>query len=525
MSGTRPSSILLGALALVLACRPEPTTRPVDDGGATGDDAPAALVWPDEPFRARAPQPGPIAELVLPTIETFRLDNGIEVYLVPQRALPTVTMSFQFDLGQIDDPRTKVGLAELCLDLLDEGTRSLDKIAFEGKQADHAMTVYASAGDETASVGLQALRRDLGPALDLLAEMLREPGLRTADFDRLVGQRKAWLAQQRATPSSIAARLYPALVYGATHPYGRMVTEASLSAVRATDCAPVVARLRPRGARLFVVGKITRAELEQELGARFAFWRGAAPKQAKMPKARPNRGRIVFVHVPEANQSQVWVGHPGPTRGAADYEPTEVMAQILGGGFASRINMNLREDKGFAYGGRGGFRYARQGSFFAATSSVRADATAAALRELVTEIRRMRDSDPTAEEVRREIDGRLLALPAQFGTASRTSDAFEELVAYGLPLDWFARYQKALAAVDIPSVRKAATTHLEPGDFTVLVVGDGAVILDDLRKLAEEKVFGSAGLSIVDADGRPAPAPPAATPAPGAAAPVADKAR
>lgn len=496
-------------LAAGLACRPQADSNPPNGGdGADADDGPPpALVWPDEQFRYERPEPGPIAQLELPKIETFTLANGLEVFLVEQKVLPTVYMSLQFETGTVSDPASKVGMTGLCMDVLDEGTKTYDKVAWEQKQADHAIGVWSSGGDETSSVSMRALKAQLGPALDLTAQLLKEPGLRTEDFERLKARRKASLRQRTATPASIARRLYPSLVYGTKHPYGRFETAATLDAIKLADCKKVASRLRPKGAKLFVVGMIGRAELEKELGERLAWWKGNAPKQKKPSKATPRKGQIVFVHAKGANQSQVWVGHPGPLRTAEDYEATQVMAQILGGGFSSRINMNLREDKGFSYGGRGRVSYSKHGSYFAATSQVRADSTGQSLREMAKEIRNMRASDVTDEELRREIDGRLLALPASFGSATRTSVAFQRIIFHGLPLDWYATYQTKLEAVDIPAVRQAAEKHLQEDGFTVLVVGDADVVLDDLRALAKEKLFGGGGLKIVDADGKPAKAP------------------
>lgn len=489
-----------------VACRPD--EAPVDPGDGAevdgGDAPPPALVWPDEEFRYTAPEPGSIAPLRLPEVETFALANGVDVYLMRQKVLPTVYMSLQFDMGEVSDPASKVGMTSLCMDLLSEGTKSLDKVAFEEKQADHAVSVWSNGGSETSSVGFRALKKEMGPGLELVSDMMRAPGLRQEDLDRLRDRAKARLKQSRATPSSIARRLYGSLVYGEKHPYGRLETEQSLDAVTVGDCKKVAGKLKPKGARLFVIGMTSPEELKKELDERWKWWKGSAPRPRKVGKPNPRKGQIVFVDAPKANQSQVWVGHPGPARTAEDYEATEVMAQILGGGFSSRINMNLREDKGFSYGGRGGFRYARNGSYFVASSAVRADSTAASLREIAAEIRKMRSSEPTEEEMSREIDGRLLALPAQFGSATRSSFAFQSLVFYGLDLDWYDRYQERLEKLDTGAVKKAAQDHLREDGFTVLVVGDASVVLDDLRALADEEVFGSAGLVIVDADGKPA---------------------
>ena len=169
--------------------------------------------------------------------------------------------------------------------------------------------------------------------------------------------------------------------------------------------------------------------------------------------------------------------------------------------------MNLREDKGYTYGGRAGINYYRAGSTFAASSSVRTDVTGPALREVMKEIVGMRGGDPTPEELRRVQEGALLALPADFATPSDTLFVFQMLKYHGLPLDWHAGYQQRLRTVDTAAVRKAAEKHLRAQDFVVLVVGDASKVLPDLDAIATEKLFGKGGVVVLDADGKPVDRP------------------
>ncbi|MBK8261657.1 MAG: insulinase family protein [Nannocystis sp.] len=510
---TRRLSPWLAALALTaLACRPKEPAPP-DDGPPPPPpviDEAVSIEWPDEPFRAQQPEPGPAPQLTLPQIKRFTLPSGVEVYLVEQQRLPTVYMTFEFDLGGDNDPAAKVGLHRACLDLMDESTRRLDKVAFEEAQADLAVQLWASAGTATSTIGLRALKGQLGPGLDLFSEMIREPGLRQQDLDRLLDRYKTALAQWRGNPSAVAGRVYNSLVYGPGHPKGAIPVEANYAAIKLADCKAVISKLKPGGARLFVVGMVTEEELRRELGARLGAWSGKAPAPKKLPPAKPRAGTIFLVDMPGAQQSVISIGHLGPQRGAADYEPTYLMAQILGGSFSSRINMNIREDKGYAYGARGGFGYDRDGSTFEASSSVRTDVTGPALREILKEMHGMRAGDPTAEELRREQEGAIAALPASFSTPTRTLSAFRGLVYYGLPLDWYSGHLARIRAVDPAAVRKAAGDHVQGSDYVVLVVGDAAVIRPDLEKMAEEKLFGAGGLVQIDADGKPVSAAPAA---------------
>ncbi len=504
-------------LALLVACKPEPATQPPVQPepapapvAVTPAPTPApepVVTWPDEPYRAARPAPAAIAELKLPKIESFKLANGLEVFLVPNDRLPTVLMQFEFEFGGVSDSKDKLGMHSLCMDLLDEGTARLDKVAFEERQADHAVGVGAFAGSDTAGLMVRALRRELPAALDLLAEMLREPGLRQEDFDRLKERRKAAILQQKGNPAAIGGRVAGALLWGEGHPYGRVETEQTIDALKLDDCKKVVGKIKPGGARLWVVGQITADEIKQELATRLPEWKGKAPSKSALAPAKPQLGKIFFVHVKDAPQSSVYVGHAGPKRSAPDYESTDLMAEILGGSFASRINMNLREDKGITYGSRAGFGYRRAGSTFTASGQIRTDGTALALREMAKEIATMRTTDAKPEELFRVQEGALLALPAEFDTPSAVLGSFQGLRFHGLPFDWYEGHQKRLKAVDLPAIRKAAEKHLREKDFVVLVVGDGAKVLPDLDAMAKEKLFGGGGVVVIDADGRPTKRP------------------
>ena len=452
---------------IVPAPEPAADAAPAPEAPDTAAPAAEADAAGGEPFRLTRPMPRPVADLKLPGLERFTLASGLEVFLVAQDKLPTVFMSLEFDLGEVDDPAGKKGLASVCMDLFSEGTERLDKIAFAEAQADHAVQIWSPAEPETSSVNLRALERELGPALDLTAELLRTPGLRQEDFDRIIAQRQAALKQVRGTPDGVARRLFAPLVWGEAHPYGHLITEADLGALRLDDCKAFAARLRPAGARLWVVGKVTRERLTTELEGRLSGWAGEAPRAREIPPAPAPTGAIAFVQVDGAVQSMVMVGHPGPRRDAADYEAAFLMAQILGGSFSSRINMNLREDKGWAYGAFGGFEYARAGSTLEVMASVEASTTALALAEMKREIEGLRAAPPKPEELLRERDGALAGLPARFSSPSKTLEELKRLAFHGLPLDWFGGHASRLAAVDAEAAQRAAAAHLSERAFRI----------------------------------------------------------
>ncbi len=519
---------VVGALAFLMACGKPPTqpdvatTAPSDEvAAADAAAAPAADVAapagdaaaaPAELDRSKRPEPRAIADLKIETPETFTLPNGLAVYLLSTTTLPTVAMTLEFDTGGATDPDDKVGLASVCMDLFSEGSERLDKVAWSEALADHALTIYSPAGLETSSVVMQALTSELAPGLDLLSELLLTPGLRQDDFDRIIADRKASLAQSRATVGGVGGRLIGALVWGKEHPYGRVPQESHLDAMKLADCKAWVGQLKPEGARLWVAGKITKSELETALTPRLAKWVGSAPRATPVAAAPPPTGTIFAVQVDGAVQSMVMVADPGPARKAEDYEATYLMQQIFGGSFSSRINMNLREAKGYAYGSSGRFTYRRVGSQFVVSASVEATTTVLSLREIATEVKKMRDELPTEAELLRDREGALLALPARFQTAGDTLDELRSLAFYGLPFTWFSDYQTRLKAVDLPAIQAAAKAHLFEHNPVVLVAGDfkteakdaaGKTLREELQKLSDEKVFGVGGVVFLDPDGNP----------------------
>lgn len=466
------------------------------------------MTFPDEAFRRHAPVPRPAARVRIPAIDTFLLEGGVTVYLAARDTLPTVSLSVSLPTGTIADPPGQRGLVGLSMDLVEQGTARLDKAAWAAARADLAASVYTYANTETMGFGLASLHRDFAATAELAFEMIETPGMRTRDLERLRVHRKSNLAQNKAAPASLARRLWPAVIHGPQHPYGKPTTAAEYDAIGVPHCAAHWASQGPDGASMFVAGATSEAEIRAVLEPRLAAWgdgtegvprRSPAPL---VPPPAPMHGTIFFAHVAGASQSQIFVGHPGPLRTAPDYEATRLMAQILGGGFSSRLNMNIREDKGYAYGARAGFSYRKTCGTFFASSSVQTAATLPALREIAAEIEAMRAAPVHADELRREQDGTLLGLPASFSTAQRVRSTYANLVFYGLPLNWYEGFQSRLAAVTVDDVLVAARTHLRERDHTVLVVGDGEVVRDDLVRLAHEGVFGDAGFVELDPDGR-----------------------
>jgi zinc protease len=500
--------------------------------------SPQELTFPDEDFRKQQPAPTASRPFKFPEVKPFTLKNGIKVYLVEQHTLPIVSMDLNFDGGSVTDPKGKDGLAGLCMSMLTEGTQKLDKIAYSEALADVASNINAYAADDSQGVQLASLTKHVDTTFALFAETLLSPGMREADFDRLKKRRIESVRQSRSNPTSIPFRVSGPVLYGANHPLGGVVTEPGLESITLADCKKQIATwMKPKNARLFVVGDLTEAQVRATFDkSPLAAWTGAAPKLPNLGTPKTMPGRIFFVHVPNAAQASVSLLWFGPKRTAPDYFANSMLGGVLGGGFTSRINMNLREDKGYAYGARGGFSYPLKSlGMVNVTGSVQADSAYQTLLEIDREVKELASGKRpvAADELEREKVNAELALPGRFSTAQSALGQYRSLVYYGLPLDYFKTYVDKVRKVTEKEVKASATKHLRTTGAVYVVVGNGdekmiinnpnapkgalpkdrklplekdgkqVTLREALQELASKGDVGAGGLVELDVDGRP----------------------
>jgi predicted Zn-dependent peptidase len=439
--------------------------------------APQELAFPDEEFRKQQPKAGPPRPFRLPPVKPFTLKNGVRAYLVEQHELPIVSIDLSFDGGSMTDPKGKEGLASVCMAMLTEGTEKLDKIQYAEALADVASNINTYAAEDSTGLTLSSLRKHLDVTFGLFVDSLRAPGLRASDFDRMVKRRIEAVKQARGTPAAVASRVTGTVLYGLDHPFSGVVTEASLAAITLDDCRGYAATyFRPGNARLFVVGDLTEAAVRAYFDqGELAAWKGAPTKLPALPAPKAPAGRIFFVDIPGSAQSQVSMLHFGPARTAPDYFANTMMAAVFGGGFTSRVNMNLREEKGYSYGARGGFGYTKQYGTFNASASVQADSTYQSVLELAREVKDLASGTRPIQkdELDREKQGAILGLPSLFATAQAALGNYRRLVYFGLPLDYYNSYVPKIGQVNEAQVKASAGKHLRPGQAVYLVVGDG----------------------------------------------------
>ena len=439
----------------------------------------------------------------LPGVERRRLSNGLDVLIVPQREVPVVSMNLVLKTGAAADPRDRAGLASLTAATLDEGTRTRTSLQISNDLAAIGARLQTGASVDDTGVSLTTLAKHLDRALAIYADVVTDPAFGADDLKLQRDQRLSALLQRQDDANAIAAEVYPRILYGADHPYGRTSIGTRASVIATTDAD--VRRFyetyyRPNNAALIVAGDVETETLMPRLEQAFKNWKPAEVPSVQFTNAPSRKNSVVYlVDRPGAAQSVVQIGQIGVPRSTPDYFPLLVMNTMLGGGFVSRVNLNLRENKGYTYGARTGFDYRREAGPFSASAGVQTAVTKESVQEFLKELRGIRGDIPvTARELENAKQSIIRGFPRSFETPDQIANRLSDIVLYGLPDDYFNSYIARVRAVTDADIRRVANRYLTPDNFAILVVGDRATVEPGLRSL--EGVGSS--LTILDAEGR-----------------------
>lgn len=452
------------------------------------------------------PIPDDLPSLTFPQIHTTRLSNGVEVVLAERHAVPVVELSMQFDAGYAADAGKKLGVASFATAMLDEGTSTRSALEIAAEVERLGANVRAGSTLDASSVSLSAIKSELTPSLELFADIIRNPAFDEAEIERQRRQRIAGIAQEKAEPTSLALRLLPPVLYGAGHAYGVPFTgsgtAASLASITRADLLEFKDLwLRPDNARLFIVGDTTLGEITPLLERAFSDWRApSAPKPTKnvADVELPASSRVILIDKPGSPQSFILAGHVVPGLGSERDLAIEAMNGVLGGSFTARINMNLREDKGWSYGARTQLSGARGPRPFLAYAPVQTDRTGDSLAELVRELEAIKTTKPIDDvEMRRVIAGSTRELPGRYETANAVLGSLVSSALYGRPLDYAGTLTEQYEALTLEDLQSAADDLVKPSQLVWVVVGD----LKEIRSQVEALDLGP--LEIWNDDGEP----------------------
>ncbi|MBX7458020.1 insulinase family protein [Qipengyuania sp. 1NDH17] len=440
--------------------------------------------------RSKLPEVGPLTDLDFPDIERATLSNGMEVYFARRDAVPKVTVRMVFDAGYTADSRDALGTQSLMLAAMDEGTDSLDATELAIAQERLGASVNGFANLDETSFQLTALSTRLAPSLDLLADFIRNPAFRADDLERVRSQQLNRISAEMKSPVAAGQRVLTPLVYG-DHPYGIPASGLGDSDV-VTGLTPAALDaahqrwIRPDNGKVFVVGDTTLAEAVSLLEASFGDWRAPAtplPAKAFDVEIPEPDARIVLLNRPNSPQSVILGGRILDARGTDDNTVLLAANEVLGGSFLSRINMNLRETKGWSYGSRSGVVYNRDRLGFAIQAEVQADRTGDSILELEKEITGfVGDNGVTPEELERTINGNVRELPGQFETSSSVLAGMVNIVKYGRADDYYETIADTYRSMTAEQMVDAARRNFVYDDIVYVVVGDAEVVEPQLER-------------------------------------------
>jgi zinc protease len=462
---------------------PQVPTPPAPKSAA---GAGAEAINADEPWRKEPPKPGAARAVQLPTPTSATLPNGLTLILNERRGLPIVSASLVFKTGSGANPIDRPGLASFTAAMLDEGTTTRNALQIADHVAQLGASLSTSSSMDAMTVSGRALSKNFGPLLDLVADVTLRPSFPADEIERQRAQRLGALLQQRENPSQVAALVASAVLYGPKHTYGysELGNEASVKAVRRDDMLGFwKAHFVPNNAALVVAGEISMNDLRALAEKSFGSWQRAEPPKPAPGSPSPTSARVVVVDMPGAPQSQLRVVGMGAPRSSPDFRPMQLMNQALGGTFAGRINMNLREKNGYSYGTYSQFVFRRDSGMFQVSGGVRTDVTAPAVREVFNELTGVLERPISEDELVRAKDGLSNSLPGAFETSGNAVANFSNVFTYDLGLDYYAKYAAQVRAVTTAQVHDMAEKYINPGRMIVVAVGDRKTIEPELQKL------------------------------------------
>jgi len=437
-------------------------------------------------WRKTAPAAGPTPTFHLPVPKTFALSNGMKVYFVSDKSLPVLSASVAVRAGSENNPVGKGGLATLTAQAMGEATTKRDLTTLAEDQERIGTRVGVGATMDGASVGMTVLTNHTTEGMDLLADVVQHPAFKEEDVDRLRKQRMVGFAQEGDSVQAIAARVGPKLVYG-DQPYGASPTGTadSVKALTREDLASFYAEhYGPADSALVLVGDVTEPEAHKIAERSFGAWTSTAKSGMTIPPApKLDATHVVIVDKPGAPQSALVMLALGVPVTSPDLQAIQVMNYTLGGSFASRINMNLREEHGYTYGANSGFRTYREGGPFVSSGLVRTDVTGPAAKEMMYEIKRFPTAPPTEAELKMAKDASVQSLPGQFETGGATAGALQTIFLYNRPLDYYSTLPAKYQAVTAADVERVAKEDVHPDHMVVLVVGDRVKVEPQMKEV------------------------------------------
>ena len=452
--------------------------------------------------RSQLPPMGEVATASFPEVEKTTLKNGLNVVLARRENVPTVVMNLLVNAGYAADQLAAPGTASLAMNMMDEGTETMNSLEISEKLQPLGAAIYAYSDLDMSYVRMSALKPALDQSLDIYADIILNPSFPESELERLKKEQIAGIQREKVTPFSMALRVAPKHLYGENHAYSNPLTGSgyveTVEKLTRNDLVKFYDNwFKPNNASLVVVGDIAMDELVPKLEARFGNWQQGNVPQKNIAPVADNKGNVLYLmDRPESSQSIVIAGHLTQPYGEVSEIALETMNRVLGGEFTSRLNMNLREDKHWAYGA-GSFIWSAKGQRpFIAYAPVQTDKTKESVLEVQKELTNYVGDQPiTQEEFEKTQHHTILQLPGRWETTNSVGNSLSEMVKYELKDDYFQTYGERVKQLRLDDVKKVSQEMVHPEKIQWFVVGDKAKVLESLEEVGFDDIV------MIDADG------------------------
>ena len=437
--------------------------------------------------RSKAPKPGPAPVINIADPASFTLPNGLKVFVVTNTKLPQVSATLTIDRDPLLEGE-KAGMLSMAGSLMRRGTSKMDKATLD----ESVDFLGGELGASATSVSASSLKGNFPKLLQLMADVALRPSFSNAELEKIRTQTLSGLAQAKDDPNSIAGNVSGALVYGKNHPYGEFETEQTVKNVTVADIRSYHSTYwKPNIAYLIFVGDITSNEAMKLATEHFGSWtRGDVPKKQYAEVKQPAKTLIAVVDRPSSVQSVISISSPVNLQpGTPDAIPTSVMGNVLGGGFSSRLNQNLREKYAFTYGAGGGVSTDRLVGSFRASASVRNEKTDSAVGQFLYEFNRIRNEAASDSEVTALKNYMSGGFARSLENAATVANFALNVARYNLPKDYYRTYLTKLNAVTPANVQAMANKYVPVNNLVITIVGNAKEIAAGLSKYGDVKFF------------------------------------
>ena len=454
--------------------------------------------------RTKLPTPGPTPVLRVPTWTKSQLSSGATLIVSERHNLPLVSFTITFLGGSNQfEPAGKRGVASFTTSMMTEGTKTKTGDELSDALQLLGTNIIANISGEEGSVSFVSTVQNFDATLALLADMMLNSIFPADALERLRARTLVGLTQARDLPTVVGSQVFSKILYGEAHPYGQRMTEASAKSITREDIAAFQkAYFQPGRAIVTVVGDVNAAKIKGSIEKGLAAWAkgGDKPKfdYPKLPELQT--AKIYLVDKPGSQQSVFNIGLPGPPRNTPDYFAIQVLNTILGDQFQSRLNANIREQKGYSYGVSSGFGFGKGPGAFRAGGAIFIDKTDVALIEFMKEFKGILGEKPiTDEEIKTAKELLIQGLPARFASVTSINNTINQLITQGLPDDYYQTYAKNVSAVTKEDLLRVAKQYIDLKHLAIVIVSDRSKVEGPL------KATGIAPITYIDIDGNPAP--------------------